>query len=266
MEEEFVVFLDETGDHSLQHIDKEYPVFALGALYCRYEDYINIINTSFDNLKYKFFGKRHILLHSTDIRGRRKDFNILLNADTRNQFVEQLNHSMMESPFHFSICLIDKLQHSEQYTDPDNPYDLTLSFIMERSFFLIKKKHPDAKCRFIAESRNPNENAKLLKSFENFKDTGTGFISSEELQFITKLDFVKKDENETGHQIVDLCLYPLARTYITGVCHPSLPAFYSKIYKSSSGSPIGYGIKTFPKRLSTDLVREIESMCLAEKR
>ncbi|MGE6721071.1 DUF3800 domain-containing protein [Peribacillus frigoritolerans] len=262
MNEEFVVFLDETGDHSLQHIDTEYPIFGLGALFCRYDDYVRHINPIFDDLKYKYFHKRHVVLHSTDIRRRRKDFNILLNSDTRERFFNDLNGAMKESPFYFVMSLVDKLKHSEQYVDPDNPYDLTLSFIMERSYFLIRKKYPHAKCRFIAESRDHAENDRLLKTFEYYKNSGTAFVTAAELEFISSLDFVRKEENETGHQIVDLCLYPFARTYLKGECHPSVPVFYNKIYKNlNNGSPIGYGIKTFPRHISSSLIEEIERKC-----
>ncbi|WP_210367945.1 DUF3800 domain-containing protein [Bacillus sp. REN3] len=261
MDEEFLVFIDETGDHSLQHIDMEYPIFGLGALFCKYDHYVRHINPIFDDLKYKYFNKRHVLLHSTDIRRRRKDFNILLHPETRENFFNDLNTAIQEAPFFFVTSFVDKLKHSEQYVDPDNPYDLTLSFIMERSFFLIKKRYPNAKCRFIAESRDHAENSKLLKTFEYLKTVGTSFVSAAELEFISSLDFVKKEENETGHQIVDLCLYPLARTYLKGECHPSVPIFYDKIYKSPSGSPSGYGLKTFPSGISRTLIEEIESKC-----
>jgi Protein of unknown function (DUF3800) len=260
--EEFLVFLDETGDHSLQHIDREYPVFGLGALFCKYDRYVNEINPLFDDLKYKYFNKRSVILHSTDIRGRRKDFKILLNKDTRTKFIDDLNETMKTAPFVFVASFVDKLGLSEQYWDPDNPYDLTLSFIMERAYFLIKKNYPNAKCRFIAESRDHAENSRLLKTFEYYKNKGTSFVSPQELEFIVDLDFVGKKENETGHQIVDLCLYPFARTYLKGTCHPSVPVFYDKVYKNpNNNSPVGYGIKTFPNRISSKLISEIESKC-----
>lgn len=259
MKEEFLVFLDETGDHSLQHIDKQYPIFALGALFCETDTYIKEINPLFDELKYNFFNKRHVILHSTDIRNSRKDFKILMNPNIRKLFFEELNKLIKETRFYFIISLIDKQAHSTQYIDPDNPYELTLSFIMERAFYLIHKNYPSAKCRFIAESRDKKENENLKQSFEKYKRNGTNYVSAEELSFITELDFVPKNENETGHQIVDLCLYPLARTYLTGKCHQSLPYFYNKIYKNpDTKSPIGYGIKIFPTNLSKNLIKKIE--------
>lgn len=262
MDEEFLVFLDETGDHSLQHIDKQYPIFALGAMFCRSDDYIKIINPIFDELKYKYFDKRHVFLHSTEIRKSRNDFKILMNPEIRSRFFEDLNACISSCPYILTFSLIDKFQHTETYIEPDNPYFLTLSFIMERAFFVIHKNYPNAKCVFIAESRDTKENQNLKKAFDNYKRNGTGFISSEELKFITDLKFIKKTENETGHQIVDLCLYPIARTYLKNKCHESVPVFYNKIYKNpKNNSPIGYGLKTFPKSISRNIVDEIEKIC-----
>lgn len=263
LEEEFLIFLDETGDHSLQHIDTQYPIFGLGAVICNTEKYIKEINPSFDEFKYNFFKKRGVILHSTDIRKSRKDFSIMLNPNVRNSFIEDLNATISNAPFAFCVSLIDKLEHKGQYVDPDNPYDLTLAFILERAFFIITKNFPGTKCRIIAESRDKKENDNLLKTFSNYKRNGTGQVTASELSFITGLDFVSKKENETGHQIVDICLYPLARTYLTGKCHPSVPHFYKKVYKNPKNkSPIGYGIKTFPYSLSKELVKEIEKKCL----
>ncbi|MFP7313707.1 DUF3800 domain-containing protein [Bacillus safensis] len=261
MEEEFLMFLDETGDHSLQHIDLSYPIFGLGAAFIRTKRYINEINPCFDNFKYKYFNKRSVVLHSTEIRKAKNNFNILLNAEVRRNFIDDLNSAVAEAPFVFCVSLIDKQKHREQYIDPDNPYDLTLAFILERAFFLIAKRYPGTRCRVIAESRDKKENASLRNTFERYQRNGTGQVSASELSFITGLDFVSKKENETGHQLVDICLYPLARTFLTGKCHPSVPYFYNKVYKSASKSPIGYGIKTFPFGLSRELVQEIEKNC-----
>src|SRR5699024_4902602 len=103
--------------------------------------------------------------------------------------------------------------HRTQYILPANPYELTLAFLMERIFFITKEyNHP--KLKIIAESRDKKENDTLYQTFLNYKNNGTTNISSDELSFIEDLIFIDKSENENGHQIVDICLYPLARTFI----------------------------------------------------
>lgn len=258
--EDYLVYLDETGDHSLQHIDRQYPIFALGAVICKTEDYINKINPSFDQLKYKFWGKRHVILHSTCIRKSRNEFNILQNPAVRAEFFQDLNKKMLDSPFQIIISAVDKYDHNLTYVDPTNPYYLTLSFILERLFFLIGRPHRGRKsCRLIAESRDDSENRRLEKVFEYYQTNGTQFVRSAELQFIKGISFVRKEENETGHQIADLCLYPTARTLLSGNIHPSMPIVYNKIYKRADGHPVGYGLKYFPSDIDRSLVEKLKT-------
>jgi len=258
--ENYLAFLDETGDHSLQHIDRQYPIFALGAIFCSTQSYIREINPIFDELKYKYWNKRHIILHSTDIRSSRGDFSILRNSNTRNSFVDDINNAILKSPFDLVISAVNKVHHNFQYVDPTNPYTLTLEFVMERAYYLVGRPNGNSKtCLFIAESRNDDENEKLLKVFHRIKRNGTRFVSSSDLKFITDLIFVKKQENETGHQIADLCLYPTAKTLLSQNIYPSFPIVYKKFYKNNQGSPNGYGLKFFPSGISRELLDAMRS-------
>lgn len=257
--EDYLVYLDETGDHNLQHIDRQYPIFALGAMICTKQDYITKINPSFDGLKYEFFGKRHIALHSTCIRNSRNEFSILRNPQIRTAFFEQLNKRMIQAPYQLVISAVNKYDHNLTYSDPKNPYSLTLGFILERLFFLIGRPNGGRKgCQLIAESRDDADNIRLERVFDHYLRNGTGFVSSTELQFIKGISFVKKEENETGHQIVDLCLYPTARTLLSASVHPSMPYFYNKLYKRSDGLLYGYGLKYFPSGIQQPLLEEMK--------
>ena len=104
------------------------------------------------------------------------------------------------------------------------------------------------------------DNKRLLQTFHKIKENGTDYVKPEELEFITDLIFIKKAENETGHQIVDLCLYPTARTLISEKVHPSMGVVYKKLYKKSNGDPNGYGLKYFPYEISQELIENIKSL------
>ena len=51
-----IVYLDETGDHSLDKIDKTFPIFALIMLICDTEEYVSKIAPMFNRLKIDTFG------------------------------------------------------------------------------------------------------------------------------------------------------------------------------------------------------------------
>ena len=51
-----MVFLDEAGDHSLDPVDKDFPVFVLVILFCEQDDYAKIIVPAFTSFKIDQFG------------------------------------------------------------------------------------------------------------------------------------------------------------------------------------------------------------------
>ena len=53
---DFIVFVDESGDHSLTSIDAEFPVFALAFCIVVKGDYILKITPEIQTLKFKYWG------------------------------------------------------------------------------------------------------------------------------------------------------------------------------------------------------------------
>ena len=51
-----LIYVDESGDHSLKLIDPLYPVFVLVFCIFRKVDYVHIISPLFKDLKFRFFG------------------------------------------------------------------------------------------------------------------------------------------------------------------------------------------------------------------
>jgi len=84
------LYLDESGDHNLIKIDKQYPVFVLGGVIID-EDYLPILNIRVDNFKEKLFGTKDIILHTADISRNKNGFEKLKDTDFRNNFFEELN-------------------------------------------------------------------------------------------------------------------------------------------------------------------------------
>jgi hypothetical protein len=63
-----VVYLDETGDHSLEAADAHFPVFVLTLLVCDIDCYTNQIVPRFYRFKIDYFGHEGVILHSRRIR------------------------------------------------------------------------------------------------------------------------------------------------------------------------------------------------------
>lgn len=72
-----VIFLDESGDHSLNKIDQSYPMFVLAGCIFDFEYYVQTVEPAVDNLKTKHFGNANIILRSYDIRKQKKELSCI---------------------------------------------------------------------------------------------------------------------------------------------------------------------------------------------
>ena len=85
-----IAFLDEAGDHKLELVDKDFPIFVLVALVCDRNQYIEQIVPAVYRLKINWFGHEGVVLHSRDIRRANGEFSFL-------QLSEFRHHSMTPS-------------------------------------------------------------------------------------------------------------------------------------------------------------------------
>lgn len=53
---DFVIYVDESGDHSLVSIDRDYPVFVLDFCIFRKEHYANVVAPRVQAFKFQYFG------------------------------------------------------------------------------------------------------------------------------------------------------------------------------------------------------------------
>lgn len=89
-----LVFLDEAGDHSLDPVDQDFPVFVLVFMMCDENKYTDELAPAFTRFKVKYFGHDEIVLHSRDIRKALGDFAFLQLAERREAFHADLNELM----------------------------------------------------------------------------------------------------------------------------------------------------------------------------
>lgn len=53
---DYLVFVDESGDHNLVHIDPQFPVFVLLFAIIRKDDYVNRVCPNLQRFKFEFWG------------------------------------------------------------------------------------------------------------------------------------------------------------------------------------------------------------------
>ena len=130
-----VIYLDETGDHSLATIDRDFPVFVLTMFLVGAEEYVTRVIPLVNRLKFDYFGHEGIVLHSRDIRKAQNDFRFLQMADTRQPFYERLNEIMSTCNYQVISVAIRKDEHKKKYgPSSEDPYNLALKYAMDVSF------------------------------------------------------------------------------------------------------------------------------------
>ncbi|WP_457572428.1 DUF3800 domain-containing protein [Desulfovulcanus sp.] len=208
----FIAFIDECGDHSMDKIDRDFPLFVLSVVIVERRTYAEKIVPRLNRFKLTYWDHEGINLHSRDIRKASGPFSILQNRKRRERFLTELTILMDELPYTLFVVGIHKQRHRERYKDhARNPYKLALTFAFERiSHFL--KQNGETHLPVIAEARGRNEDRDLEAAFYQLLAQGTYFIGPKRFNNLCcPLLFKNKKKNICGLQMADLCAYPSAR-------------------------------------------------------
>lgn len=211
---DYIVYVDESGDHSLTSIDPQFPVFALSFCVVKKIDYAETVVPAVQALKFKYWGHDAVVLHEHEIRKSKGDFTWLLtNKEQRETFYDDLHGVIVDAPFELIGSIINKSALVQKYTDPWSPYELALHFCLERlHMFLQENGQNNRRIHVIFECRGRKEDDDLELTFRRIINGGShwGYRKHkfEQMEFEPK--FAKKSINSTGLQLADLTARPLA--------------------------------------------------------
>lgn len=242
------LFLDETGDHGLSYIDKNFPLFLLCGCVISEHD-LQQLEKMLNGFKAKFFNSTEVILHSRNIRKCEGAFQILFDLNTKAKFYADLNDILSMSNYTLMNSAIRKDVFIKNYgKNAGNPYLLSLVFIVERVVFYLDSIGSDANIEIIAEERGKKEDRQLISHFNSVVDRGTYHVNSERLKNkIRHFKFHNKRDNTIGLQLADLCAYPMARHILNPEePYPPFDIIESKIYCNNKGVYNGWGLKMFP--------------------
>ena len=175
-----------------------------------------------------------IIFHDYDIKKKVGPFSILIDSLERERFFDALSEQFRNTPATIISAVIDKAEHKRQYSNPANPYELCVQFVLERINLMAKSR----KVSIVFESRGKSED-KLVRSWSD------GVIARKHCNF--DVSFASKKSNVEGLQMADLACQPI----IEYVKNPDTKrkdwlAVKEAIRTNGSGRMRGYGIKVFP--------------------
>lgn len=208
---DYVVYVDESGDHSLTSIDKDYPIFVLAFCIFHKRHYAEKIIPAIEKLKFNYFGHDSVVLHENEICKQKGDFAFLTHLPTRNAFMASLTSIMEESNFILISCVVDKARLSRGAGGPPNPYHIALGICLEALHrFLAEKMQEHVTTHVVVECRGRKEDAELELVFRRIcdGDNSAGRI----LPF--DVVFADKKTNLAGLQLADLVARPVGLSYL----------------------------------------------------
>jgi len=239
----YIVFIDESGDHSLTSIDPVYPVFCLSFCIFHKNTYIDVVTPRLRKLKFDTFGHDIVILHEHDIRKKSGAFS-QLSKEPREAFMASLTDVMVSSDFTLIAIVVDKNKLISKYIEPRHPYHLAMEFGLERLHrFLNGMGEEEQRTFLICESRGKNEDKELELEHRSICDGDNYFNKTLPFDII----FIDKKCNSEGLQFADLTARPIGLSVIKPEQrNRALDILEGKYYRDGYGRKEGFGLKVFP--------------------
>ena len=239
---DYLVFVDESGDHGLDRIDPQYPVFVLAFCIIAKQDYARTLLPALTEFKFKHFGHDQVVLHEREIRKDLGDFAVLREKSRKAAFLEELTAIIDASAIAVIASAIRKDRLVDRYSQPNNPYEIALGFGLERVAKWLARMG-SKRTTVILECRGKREDDELELEFRRV--CAGGNYRNEVFPMDPR--FVPKAANVPGLQIADLIARPIGR-HVLAPDQPNraFQVIQKKMDRSPSGVIEGWGLKVFP--------------------
>lgn len=242
MNSDYIVFVDESGDHSLTSIDAEYPLFVLCFCVVSKNDYADVVVPRIKRLKFETFGHDCVVLHEIDIRRKRGHFS-QLGKEPRDAFMAALTQVIVDTPMTVIAVVIEKSKLKQRYSNPYNPYHIGIQYGLERvRHFLRLNGHHDRLTHVVCEARGAKEDADLELAFRRVCDGDNRTKAKYNFDIV----ICDKKANSEGLQLADLMARPIG----LHILRPGQPNRAYDVLSTKFFSPhsvtAGNGLKVFP--------------------
>lgn len=236
---DYVVYVDESGDHSLGNINPYYPVFVLSFCIFRKEYYSHIVTPALRMLKFLTFGHDMVVLHEHEIRKKAGLFK-LLSKEPRELFFEKLSNLIAQTDFVLIPIVIDKYAIKKGTLDLSSMhiYHLAMRLGLEQLYQFLQLEQQETRLtHVIFEARGRTEDLALELEFQRVCKGNNSF------QATLPFDIVVADKktNSEGLQFADMVARPSGLSVLrSGQPNRALKILEKKFFqkaKSKTGTP-----------------------------
>lgn len=246
----FIVYVDESGDHSLAKVDEGYPVFVLAFCVFYQGNYIENVVSALERLKFERFGHDIVILHERDIRKETGLFKFRFKKE-KEEFIDRLTAIIQNSRFILIAAVIDKraLKAKEEEEEP-NPYHIALGACLNALHALMAEKgQQEVDTHIVFERRGNKEDRELELEFRRICDGANE--TTERLPY--QIIFADKRVNSAGLQLADLVARPIGINYLrpeqpNRAFETLRPKFFCRDGRKGVGQNFeGWGLRIFPE-------------------
>jgi hypothetical protein len=114
-----VLFIDETGDHSLSKIDKSYPIFVLSGIIVDENYHDSDLTIILNDFKLRHFGTTEVVLHSQEMthpqNAKSREYIKFMDVAFRRKFYKDFEHLLLQLDISAVACVIMKNKHFANY-------------------------------------------------------------------------------------------------------------------------------------------------------
>lgn len=248
----FIVYVDESGDHGMQTVDPNYPLFVLAFCVFYKKHYSEKVVPALEKFKFNHFGHDIVILHEREIRKETGPFKFANEAEKLG-FIDGLSGIIDNSNFILISCVIDKHRLGARDVERDNPYHLALGFCLETLYeFLIEKNQDAKKTHVVFECRGEKEDKDLELEFRRICDGENKLGTPLPFEII----FADKKANSSGLQLADLVARPIGMSVLRPEQdNRAFEVLTRKFYCDGGRENVGtgcenWGLKLFPPQIS----------------
>lgn len=200
------LFIDESGDANPKVSRSE--VYILAG--CMTDDYgRDRLKIESDQIKFKFWSRTDIILHSREVGRKEGDFKILKDVKTYTEFKKDLFNFLNKSSYQLFFVLVDKKKAFSQNWNDRKVYEET-SRIIIRNFILSLIAQGNAKGRLVIEAATSLKDFYFHKAASYFLSAGIPELNitfNQVQEVLTEISFVTKKNHDIEEQISDLLAY-----------------------------------------------------------
>jgi hypothetical protein len=240
---DYIVYVDESGDHSLVSIDEGYPVFVLSFCVFQKRHYARAITPALRMLKFETFGHDMVILHEQDIRKKTGAFH-QMGKERREIFLEDLNILIADADFTLLVTVIDKHKLKKEQSNETHVYHLAMELGLEKLYlFLQSRNQQNRLTHVICEARGRMEDRALELEFSHVCSGHNGLEKALPFQLIV----ADKKTNSEGLQFADLAARPVGLSVVRpGQMNRAFQILQKKLHRNHEGEVDGHGFYLYP--------------------